>query len=171
MADLAGGVGLAGGELLGGELGEGVGEGLEVGAELLLVAALLVLARGRGGGALCDLGDEGRVPDLLPVALGLDEGVADGGLGPVDLARGEGVGEALGGLEAEGLPLRGGCGGLGRGFGLDGWAGGCLLLLSWGEGGREGITILICMYVCVCLVWVCVGIYALCCVWGVSEVL
>lgn len=92
VADAPGALGLARGDLLGRERGQGVGQAAEVGPELLPLAALeVLLLRGRGP-VLGDAGNEGGVPDELLVALGRGEGVADAGLGPVDFPRGEGVG-------------------------------------------------------------------------------
>lgn len=69
-------------------------------------------ARPCGGGGFGDAGDKGGVADAVLVGLCGEEGVGDGGLGAVDFARGEGVGEAFCCLEAEGLSLCGGDGGL-----------------------------------------------------------
>lgn len=116
MADLARGLCLARADLVGGQGGQGVGEGGEAGGGLglaVLLAALEVLALRRGlVGGLGDARDKGGVLDEALVALGLYEGVVDLGRGAVDLARGEGVGEALCCLCAEGLALCRGCWGL-----------------------------------------------------------
>lgn len=74
--------------------------------------AVFVWVRGVGGGRRGgDARHKGRVFDELLVALGLEEGVVDDRVRAVDLARGQGVGEALDGFEAEGFALRRGGGG------------------------------------------------------------
>lgn len=126
---------------LGDDIVQRVPEALEGGDELLVrpppLEGLLVLL----GGGLLDLGEEGRVLDQPPVALGLDEGVGDDVVGPVELAREQGVGEAGLGFLA------------GREALLGGWGGGCLAgkgRVSWDRKrrglGEEGDTIVRAQY-------------------------
>lgn len=77
------------GVVSGAELGQGVGEAVEVGAQLLgRAAALGSLGDAVGAG---DAGDEGRVLDEALVSLRVEEVVADGGAWAVHLGGQEGV--------------------------------------------------------------------------------
>lgn len=86
---------LAGVGALVGDVGQGVGQPADVGAELVPRAAGagagLGYAPGVGGGVGGDAGEEGGVADEALVLLGGEEGVRGGGPGAEELLGGEGV--------------------------------------------------------------------------------